>query len=191
MELTGLTEEKITHHNLPKRRIIVARERKVQVLADALVENYPWTSNTIAEELGMNLATFRVWKNKIEKEEKIKRPAAPSLLCIQDPESKNKLRYSDEYLGKLKEVRNKTPRRASRNGMTHSTSDLKHALVKITVPIFDKTIADFVLKKFKDQRGVEEHLKDHLRALATPTLNKMEELKKRFEKEMQELMSNS
>lgn len=164
-------------------------------MTDAIMQNYPWSTETLAEELDMNLPTFRVWKAKVEKEGKITKPAIGSLLCVQDPEFKHCLRYSDEYLEKLKIVRGNSATRRRRtggssNGYTGSTSSLKHAVIQINVPIFDKVIADLIMKKFGDVRGIEEHLKDHIRNIATPALTKLEELKRRHEEELQEILAN-
>lgn len=155
------------------------------VVSNALASNFPWTTESMAEDLGMELSSFRVWKNKVEKENKLAKAKVGSLLCIQDPESMKRLRYSDSYYDKIKLLRGSVSKRQSRKVQ----SAMGHSIYTIHVPIFDKTVADFLMKKFKDERGIETHLRDHLRNLASPMLSKMEELKQKFEREMESLMS--
>lgn len=155
------------------------------VMSMAMADKFPWTAELMAEEFGMNLAYFRAWKQKAEKEGKVTKPAIGSLLCIKDPELATRLRYSDAYFDKLKVLRGPILKKKEVNA-----SALQHAKIKITVPVFDETVARFLLKKFADEKGIEEYLKTHLFELAKPALNKMDELKKRYEKEMAELLGN-
>lgn len=156
------------------------------VISEAMINNFHLTSEDLAEELGMELSYFRVWKNKMEKAEKLVRPAVGSLLCIPDPQMGNRLLYSEAYLEKLKEVRGTNKIHKRKSAIENS---LKNAVMKITVPLFDQNIVNIILTKFKDEEGIQTHLRDHLKDLAIPALNKLEEIKKRHEKEMLEIMA--
>ncbi len=151
-------------------------------MRDALIDNYPWTIDAIAEELGMSTAYFRVWKIKIEKDSKIAKPAIGSLLCIQDPTSKNRLLFSDAYMDKLRELRGHTERRS--RIIKSAEMSLKSAVMKLTVPIFDKNIADIIMKKFKDEAGIQKYLSNVLTKTAIPAMKRIEEIKKRYEEEL-------
>lgn len=160
---------------------------KKTVMEDALVNNYPWTTNTIAEELGMKLNYFRVWKAKIEKDKKIAAPAIGSLFCMQDPTSKNRLLYSDAYVDKLREIRGGTARRD--RIVQAAEMSMKNAVMKLTIPIFDKNIADIITKKFKTEAALQEHLKDYIKKMAVPALKRIEEIKARYERDLQAAMN--
>lgn len=157
------------------------------VMEETMKDNFPWTAETIASELDMPLSSFRVWKNKMEKDGKLKRPQVNSLFCIQDPESKNRLLYSAAYLDKLKEIRDGNVKRSRRS----VESSMKHAILKIVIPIFDKNVADYIIRKFKDEKGLEEHLKNHIKDMALPVLSKLEELKRRHAEELEQALQET
>lgn len=157
-----------------------------KIISAAMAENFPWTTESMAEELNMELSSFRVWKNKVEKENKIAKPKIGSLLCIQDPQSNKRIRYSDDYFAKIKELRGNVKARNSRKNQ----SALGHAIITVQVPIFDKTVASFLMRKFTDERGIETHLRDHLKSLATPMLGEIEKLKIEFDKKMEQLLAS-
>lgn len=155
-------------------------------MANAMVDKYPWTVNAIADDLRMPLPSFRVWKLKMEKEGKILKPAINSLLCIPDPESRNRLLYSDDYVSKLRELRGQTrPKRTS------DEMSLRNAKLKVLVPVYDENVAKFLLKKFGDEQGIQEYLKSHVIGLVKPVMNEIEELKREFERKMNELLGNA
>ncbi len=143
--------------------------KKNTTIGSAMVDKFPWTINSIAEELGMPIPSFRVWKQKMEKEDKIARPAVNSLLCIADPDYRNRLLYSDEYMNKLRELRGNV--RTHRKSSDVSESSLKHAKLQILVPIFDENVVKFLLKKYEDERGIQEYLKSHVIELVQPVMN--------------------
>lgn len=155
---------------------------KKTVMTEAIEKSYSWTTESIAEDLGMKPAYFRVWKTKIEQDGKIAKPAIGSLLCIQDPDSGNRLLYSDAYVDKLRELRGKVNKRD--RILATAEKSLKNAILKITVPVFDQNIADVLMRRFKTEEGIQEHFKDHIKDMAIPALKKIEAIKKKYEEEM-------
>lgn len=153
------------------------------VTQEAMAKNYPWTSEQLAQELDMSLASYRVWKNKLEKSEKLTKPKVGSLLCIKDPDMGTRLLYSDKYLEKLKEVRTSGPKRA-KHGKAVSKS-----VLSFKVNIFDNQIASFLMSRFKTEENLEAHVKNELEKLAKPSISKMDELRRKYEEEMQKLIS--
>lgn len=166
-------------------------KKDVTTVGDAMAKKYPYTAEDIANQFEMNPDSFRVWKSKLEKSGKIAKPQIPSLFCIQDPESKNRLLYSEEYLKKIQELRAKTPRRV-RGGKMELTrkASLKSAIMTILVPIHDENIVAYIKRKFKDEGGIEKHLRNHIKDLAVPALSKIEELKRRHAKELEDAFAN-
>lgn len=155
-------------------------------MSRAMADKYPWTADSIAEEFGMPVASFRAWKMKLEKDGKIAKPAVKSLLCIPDPEIPKRFRYSDSYMQKLRALRGKvTPRRKE-----IAPSAMQHAKLKILVPVFDDTVAKFLLKKFGDERGLQNYLRNHLVEISKPAISKIEELRRKFEEDMAELLGS-
>lgn len=162
----------------------------MDTMASAFADQYPLTSDQIALELGMELATFRVWKNKLEASGILTKPKIGGHLCIQDPNSRNRILYSQEYLERLKEIRNRMPtRRKNKTGLNKSLS-LKNALMRVTVPIFDPNIVNVIKKKFNDESGLEDHLRDHINSIAFPALNKIEELKRKHAQELEDMLKD-
>ncbi len=162
----------------------------METMQEAFVDQYPYTTDLIANELKMEIATFRVWKNKMETSGVLTRPKLGGHLCIQDPSSKNRILYSQEYVDRLKEVREKQPKRSKNKEEVYKAVSLKNALMRITVPIFDPNIASFVKKKFNDELGLENYLRDHINSIAIPTLSKIEELKRKHAQELEEAMKD-
>lgn len=154
-------------------------------LSDAMIENFPWTTETIVKELGMEISSFRTWKNKMEKEGKLTAPKVPSTLCINDPDAKNRKLYSDEYMKRLRALREGT---AKRNKRGTSVSALKHSALTLQVPIFDKAIAELMLNKFGSKESAEAHLRDVVRDIASPALGQIEQLKQQFEESMARIL---
>lgn len=152
----------------------------------AMAKQFAWTTEELAEELGMNLNTFRVWKNKMEKEKKITKPAIPSMYCIKDPDNGLRLRYSDSYLAKLKEAREGSPRRAKRGS---KNVGYQHAILKLNIPVFDEVVAEFLKNKFKDSEGIEKYLKDHLHQISAPAISRIDEIKRKFEEDMRNALT--
>jgi len=165
-------------------KAVATGKQGATAMSTAMIEKFPWTSDTLAEELGMPVPSFRAWKMKAEQTGKIAKPARGSLLCIEDPEVKMRLRYSDAYLDKLKALRGNVRKQEP------NVSAMQHAKLKVTIPVFDDQVAKFLVKKFKDEKGIEEYLKTHLLSLAKPALNKIEEIKKKYEAELAEAMSS-
>lgn len=153
----------------------------------ASTKNYPYTTEDLAKELGMSLGSFRVWKIKAEADGKIKKPAQPSHLCIQDPESKNRLLYSEKYFESLKALRSDVKTRAKKGT---SQSALKHAVMIVKVPVFDEKIAELLNKKFGNESGIEKFLREKLTESVKSALGKIEELKKKHEQEMKEALNS-
>lgn len=162
----------------------MAKEDKT-VMSAAMAEKFPWTTEGLAEELGMSVNTFRVWKNKMEKFKKLAKPAIPSMYCMKDPDSGLRLRYSDAYLDKLREARTDNKKRAKRD----TSSAAHHAILKLNVLVFDQVVADYLLRKFKNSSGIEEHIKDYIKDLVSPTINKIAEIKRRHEEELRNAMA--
>lgn len=165
-------------------------KKTTTVMEKAMSEKYPYTTEDLSRELRMKLNFFRVWKSKLESTKKIARPAVNSLLCIQDPTSKNRLLYSEEYLNRLQKLRDEMPRRNRDKDALAKVASLKTALMTVTVSIHDENVLSFVRSKFKDEAGLEKHLKDHIYDLAKPALSKIEELKKKHRQELEEAMMN-
>lgn len=160
----------------------------METMEAAFVDQYPYTTDHIANELHMEIGTFRVWKNKMESSGVLIRPKLGGHLCIQDPSSRNRILYSQEYVDRLKEVRERSPKRMRNKEEIYRESSLKNALMKITIPIFDPNIVSFIRNKFNDEAGLESHLKEHINNLAIPALSRIEELKKKHAQELEEMM---
>lgn len=161
----------------------------METIQEAFVDAYPFTTDQIAHELQMEVPTFRVWKNKLETSGVLTRPKIGSHLCIQDPHSRNRILYSEEYVNRLKEVRDKMPRRGKNKEHVYKEASLKNALMKVIVPIFDPNIVSFITKKFKDEAGLENYLRSHINSIAVPVLSKIEELKRKHAQELEEMMA--
>lgn len=203
-ERIGDTGKKVVRHRAPIEDVKIERiaprkladkvlnqasspsSSKATAIGVAMSDKFPWTTDTLASELGMPVNSFRAWKIKAEKDGKIKKPAVGSLLCIVDPNQKGRHLYSDAYLDKLKAARGNVMRKAA-----PATSSMGLAKLKVTVPVFDEVVANFLLRKFSNEKGLEDHLRTYLIDLARPTLSKMEELRKRHEREMAELLETT
>lgn len=159
----------------------------METIQNAFVDAYPFTTDQIAHELKMEVPTFRVWKNKLETTGVLTRPKLGGHLCIQDPHSKNRILYSEEYVERLKEIRERMPRRIKKE-QAYRDGSMKNALMKVTIPIFDPNIMNFIKKKFNGEIGLETYLRDHINSIAFPVLNKIEELKKKHAKELEEAL---
>lgn len=158
---------------------------EISAMGEAIKNQFHWTTEDIAKELGMSIGAFRVWKQKAEKAKKVIKPAKGSLFCIVNPDKGNQLLYSDAYVEKLREVRGSKPAKQIQ------VSSMAYAKLKLTVPVFDGTVAQFLLKKFKDQKGVEDYLKNHLIDISKPVLAKLEEAKRRYDQEVAELIGEN
>lgn len=179
--------------NIMAKRIVRTTKKganvsEVTATGEALMKNFPWTIQGIADELDMPLSSFRVWKNKMEKDKKLPRPKVGSLLCQHDPSSKLILRFSDKYFDNIKELRDAAPKRNKREQV--SKASLEKAILKIMVPIFDPNVADILLKKFKDENGIQQYFKDQVRLLTGSVMSRLEEIKKRQREEIEQALAN-
>lgn len=160
----------------------------MDTIKEAFVDAYPFTTDQIAHELQMEVPTFRVWKNKLETSGVLTRPKLGGHLCIQDPHSKKRLLYSEEYVSRLKEIRERMPNKRRNKEIVYKEASLKNALMKVTIPIFDPDIVTFIKKKFNGEMGLENYLRGHINSMAVPALSKIEELKKKHAQELEEAM---
>ena len=143
-----------------------------------------YTFEEFAAELKVTASNLRQYlRNGLIK----KRFAKPTRSqCQSDPTNTVRNLYSPEYVEIIKRTREGV-RRGRKQG---SRSATQHAVVMVNVPVFDATIAELLLKKFGGDAEIERFLRDTLTESVRPALQRIEDLKQRHEREMQDALSN-
>lgn len=89
--------------------------------------------------------------------------------------------YSPEYVQMYEATRK------PRKGLSKSAMHL--AELKITVPVFDKDAAKFLLKKFGNESGIDKFLREKLMEVYKPVASKLKEIEDRYLREKEEVMA--
>jgi len=89
----------------------------------------------------------------------------------------NKKLFSSKYMERIEKLREE--RGASEKGATKSA--LNRAVLKITVPVFEQETADFLLKKFGGEAGIDTFLREKLAEVYKPTLAKLQAIEDEYQ----------
>lgn len=96
--------------------------------------------------------------------------------------------YTSEVVRKFKEMhaagRFGTPRKRDKSVVE------KDAVLVVKVPIYDKQVAEFLLRKFKTMEEIQKFLRIQLENTYRPAMKKLEELRGRHQRELEEAMAS-
>lgn len=150
-------------------------------IADSIPNDACWTIEEIADDFGLShLRTRQVVDQAIQKQLVQNLTKKEGRRILYAPQMVEQLQNAKEkgILGKFNKKREKG-------------SSMKDAKLVLNVAIFDSEIAELLLRKFQSEDAIIKHVKDGLEASVKTVLAKKKELAEKYERAMQELLSNS
>lgn len=149
-------------------------------LADAVPDESCFTIDELAGELGVSVQRTRQILAKVKEEKMIPWLVKKSgLTNLYTPDFVNKLIdvYASGRLGKPR-------KRDTEKAMA------KNAKLLIQVPVYDEQGAAILQKKFGSNEEIQKFLKEKLEEAYKPTLKKINELKAKQQRELEEAMAS-
>lgn len=157
-------------------------EKLKNSIGDQVTKNW-LTKDEFADELGISKSGFNL---QVHNKEWCKKKGVP-YPGAQHMQTRGRQNvYSPAYVDLIKKAKEGSARKTKGS----SKSSMKHAVLKVTVPIFDQQIASLLQKKFPTESAMTKFLQEKLTETVKGSLSRIEELKRKHAQEMQEALSN-
>jgi len=143
-------------------------------ITDSIKDSDCFTAKELADDLDISVPRLRQILPKAKKSGKV-----PWLVKTKG----TALLYTPQFVEALKAWRVK--------GGAGKVRSISGAVFAITVPVFDKQIADMLRARFKTEEDMSKFLQAKLEETVKPKLNKLLELEKQYEKDRQSLLYNN
>lgn len=143
-------------------------------ITDSIKDSDCFTAKELADDLDISVPRLRQILPKAKKSGKV-----PWLVKTKG----TALLYTPQFVEALKAWRVK--------GGAGKVRSISGAVFAITVPVFDKQIADMLNARFKTEEDMSKFLQAKLEETVKPKLNKLLELEKQYEKDRQSLLYNN
>lgn len=151
-------------------------------ITDSIKDSDCFTAKELADDLDISVPRLRQILPKAKKSGKV-----PWLVKTKG----TALLYTPQFVEALKAWRVKGGAGKTRDGKGGKVRSISGAVFAITVPVFDKQIADMLNARFKTEEDMSKFLQAKLEETVKPKLNKLLELEKQYEKDRQSLLYNN